>query len=148
MIGIPDVRLVPDDPVVDAAGIPLDQGAEESSPAVIGVLVTEVEPLGDAQPAPGVGSPARSVDHQADHLPPLREFQIQLLVGDGQVPLLRHVGLDLVPTETDAGPACAQLGRGPRRVVGLDHAKTIVGGSSLGGRAREAERENRCDEQE
>jgi hypothetical protein len=128
-----DVGFVPDDPVVDAAGVAGYGRAHKLSPRVAGIIGRQPKPL--RQPV-GVARPVGNADQQTHDHAPGRQLGLDLGVADFGRPAFRSRGLYVGPLKLDARPADAQAGGGLGRVVGFNHAKLPIG--LRGGRFRPA----------
>ena len=143
-VGVPDVGFVPDDPVLDAAGMARHQLADEGRPQVFGIVVGKIQTLRDADAFFSIDGPSRCSDDQADDFASGSAFRVDGGIGNGEfVPFVRVVGLDLVPLEGDARPAGTEGTGGVGRGIAFDDAETAVGntGGEGGGGGEEGEGE-------
>ncbi len=140
------VRPLPDHPVVNPTGVPPDDGPHEDRPEIFGVVGGGLQAPGQA--GSEVGGPHRHAAQHAHHLTAQRQFQGQLLIGEGWIPVGGAVGLDVVPAEGDGGPADPQVGGGPGGLVGRDNAETGVGRASGPPHRRQQAGEEGRDQQE
>ncbi len=102
-----------------------DHRPYKGGPEILGVARSSLQAPGQA--GGGVGSPGGDTGQQAHHLAAQGEFQGQLLIGEGRVPVGRAGGLDVVPAEGDEGPADPQIGGCPGSLMGGDDAEAGVG---------------------
>jgi len=79
---VPDIGLVPDDPVVNTARVVAHYSPDERCPQVIGIVVGQVETTGHAAKRLAIGGPIGSVLEQTHHFPSLGSLPVQDLVGE------------------------------------------------------------------
>ena len=136
------VRPLPDHPVVNPARVLPDHRPHEGRPEVFGVIGGSLQAPGQA--GDGVSGPGGDAGQHAHHLTAQGEFQGQLLIGEGWVPVGGAVGLNIVPAERDEGPASPQVGGCPGGLMGRDDAEAGVGrAGSPPHRCQQAEEEGR-----
>ena len=125
-----DLRLIPDDPVVNPKRrVVLDHLAHVARPQVVGIIDRQVEAAGHAGEGRTIGGPGGRVLQQAhDHAVLRRGLHQPLLQHVERVPVVGAGGLNLIPVEEDAVPTDGQrrgLLRLPER---LDDAEARVNG--------------------
>jgi len=129
--GLPHVRLVPDDPVVNASPIMLCHPPGERGPRVhVGHGFRAIRRIDR--------SPLRRTDQDRNDLPPRGQLGFHVWVGHVRgLPVCGPVGLDHVPPQDDAAVANAGLRRSLRIDERLHHPKPRVGSRRFGGGERD-----------
>ncbi len=123
---LPHVRLVPDDPVADAAAV------------LLGNPLHERAPVGHARhrPRPVFGvvcGPGRRTDQDGHHLPAGSQLGVDQRIGHiGRTPIARARRLHHVPPQDDPGVPGAELGGGSGIGDGLDDPEAGIGRRRLG----------------
>jgi hypothetical protein len=135
-LAVRDVDLVPDDPGVDLAAIVGRHLPHELAPVVVGVVIRQVEVLGDAVAGAVGGGPARHVQDGAGELSAATCLLVDeaVLVRREQIEVARAALLHLAPPEEEPRPAGTGLVGAVADPPGLVEAEArVAGDGSVGG---------------
>ena len=137
-----EFRLVPDDPLVDLAGVVLDGLVRVLAEVVVGIVERQVQVLGNrALAVVGVGGrPARRELEQTRHFGAAVQLSLDLVLRQRLAELAEVAGLiwlDLIPGKDQTLPARADIGHHRRISKPFGNTETGIGdGVRVGGHHR------------